>query len=149
MINISYKIIFDDEFATKDIPYEYDDTIYGDIIIKINNSTYYHEETVLDHWFNEFIQMIKEIKNNEIYSVKEIENWWDVLIFKKNKQKLFTSYVKDKKIIWQEEISFIDFKKEVVRVVNNFLLDLCEFNQEFKKSTVVSKMTSRIAAIEN
>ena len=113
MIHISYKIIFDDEFAVQDIPYEYDDTIYGDIIIKINNSTYYHKETVLDHWFNELIKMIKETKSNSIYQIKEIENWWDVLLFKKINSQIFTAYIKDEKIVWQEKISFIDFQNEV------------------------------------
>lgn len=144
MVKIEYKIEFfeDDDPAT--IPYEYNDTIYGDIIIYINNSVYSHMSSVLDYWINKLFEAVECLKSNSDFTIKEIENSWDYLNFKKQDEQVTISWLSDEAVKWREEIGYDEFAAEVVRVINEFANELCEFDIRFKNSLVVTRLIQRL-----
>lgn len=144
MVKIEYKIEFfeDDDPAT--IPYEYNDTIYGDIIICINNSVYSHMSSVLDYWINKLLEAVECLKSNSDFTIKEIENSWDYLDFKKQDEQVTVSWLSDEAVKWLEEIDYDEFAAEVVRVINEFANELYEFDIRFKNSLVVTRLIQRL-----
>ena len=137
MIKIDFKVIFDNEVPTKDIPIEYNDVIYGDILIRVNDSIYKHKETVVCSWMNNLIRTVVHLKCSPEYVIKEPENYWDHIKFERTGLKLLVTYLCDDKKIWKEKVEYSDFEKEVVNTANELINTLCDFDARFRSSKVV------------
>lgn len=137
MIKIDFNVLFDDEVPQKDIPIEYNDVLYGDILIRVNDSVYSHKETVVCNWMNNLIRTIIHLKCSSDYVIKEPENYWDHIKFEKKGPKLSITYLSDDKEIWNEEIDYSDFEREVVNTANELIERLCDLDIRFRSSKVV------------
>ncbi len=136
MIKIDFNIIFDD-ISKDDIPIEYNDVIYGNVLLKINNSIYKHNDTVLCSWMYNFIRTISNLKCSLEYSIKEPENYWDFIKFERKKSEISVTYLNNNNVVWIEKVEYSDFKAEVIRAAKEFRTQLCNFDFRFSDSKVV------------
>lgn len=146
MIKIDFNIIFDD-FSKDDISIEYNDVIYGDILLKINNSIYQHNETVLCSWMYNFIRTVSHLECNSEYSVKEPENYWDFIKFERVKSEISVTYSNNNNVVWREKTEYSDFKAEIIRAAKEFRNRLCNFDLRFNDSKVVSTIDNLLSQI--
>lgn len=146
MIKIDFNIIFDD-VSKDDIPIEYSDVIYGDVLLKINDSIYQHNETVLCSWMYNLIRTVSRLKHGSEYSVKEPENYWDYIKFEREKSEISVTYLNNNNIIWREKIEYSDFKAEIIRVAKEFRDQLCNFDLRFNGSKVVLTINNLLSQI--
>lgn len=109
MIRIDFNIIFDYEDPNEDIPFEYDDTIYGDIILKVNNSVYEYEESVLDYWIGGFLKAVSHFECNSEYFTDEHENSRDHIKSKPEKSEISVKYVTCDNVVWTKEVEYAEY----------------------------------------
>lgn len=100
--------------------------------------------SVLDYWINKLFEAVECLKSNSDFTIKEIENSWDYLDFKKQDEQVTISWLSDEAVKWREEIGYDEFAAEVVRVINEFANELCEFDIRFKNSLVVTRLIQRL-----
>lgn len=139
------------------------DTVYGDILITVNNSQYggisdipfkmdredTYGDTVLDVWFNRLLKACIALQSGTEYRVNEVECSDVFLYLHKNESgSLTVSYVSGGKTNWTEAISYKEFADEVILKAEKFIDDLCGYNERIEYSPVVSWLTDKLEELK-
>lgn len=172
MFKIDYKVVYDgclasdvyfDYYAEIEDYFDAIDTVYGDILITVNNSRYgyifdvpsktdpedTYGDTVLDVWFNKLLEACTELYSGTEYKIKEPECSDVFLSLKKNERgDLYVSYLSGGKTNWTEIISYKEFADEVLYKTKMFIDDLCEYNERIAYSPVVTWLAEKLEKLE-
>lgn len=164
MFKIEYKLIYEnclvsavyDDYSP-DIEDYFDtvNTVYGDIMITVNNSQYGgiydipaemdYGDTCLCAWFSNLLEACIELYSGTEYKIKEIECEDVFLRLNKNESgDLYVKYLSRGKTEWTETISYKEFSDEVIRTTQKLIDDLCGYNERMAYSPVVLRIKNKL-----
>lgn len=170
MFKIEYKTVYESCLASDayyelypDVDYfDAVDTVYGDILITVNNSRYggisdisfkmdredVYGDTVLDVWLGELLEACIALYSGTEYRVKEIECADVFLCLNKNGSWVSVTYLNGNKTEWTEIISYEDFYREVILTAQRFINDLCGYDERMEYSDVVLRIEDKLDKLE-
>ena len=138
-------------------------TVYGDILITVNNSSYgcifdipaetdddySYGDTCLCVWFPKLLEACIALYSGTEYRIEEPECYHVVLCFEKNENTdLSVTHLCRDKTEWTETISYKEFADEVICKSQRFIDDLCGYNERMAYSPVVSRLNDKIAELK-
>lgn len=168
MFKIEYKTVYKNCLSS-DVYYEYSpdiknyfntvNTVYGDILITVNNSQYGgiydiltemdYGDTVLDYWFEQLLEACIVLHGGTEYKIREIECADAFLRLNKNESgDLSVTYLSGGKTEWTEIISYKEFADEVICKSQKLIDDLCGYNERMSYSPVASKIKNKLGELK-
>ncbi|MCH5193253.1 MAG: hypothetical protein J1F11_04775 [Oscillospiraceae bacterium] len=165
MFKIDYKTVPENCLAsdrTEDLSSDmavYCDTVYGDILITVNDSEYGciydipsdedYGNTVLDHWFGNLIEACIELEQGTQYTIKEPESSAVSMSFKKyGDTDVLVSLIAAEETEWTEKIEYTELANEVINKTGKLIRELCGFNARLAESAVVAGINRKLIELK-